>query len=201
MVAVGRRGDGEGIEDGGHPHASKDGWSGACLGEVLMRRARSDALPENQDLEHRGHPHSPAKDGWSGAGLGEVLVRRARSDALPENQDLEHGGHPHAPAKDGWSGAGLGEVLVRRARSDALPENTRYVDTGCDVHSNCLTCPLVRCRYDEPGGARRIRSRGRDQTIVARRRAGEGVEEIASRIGVSRRTVFRALARTRRGGR
>ena len=104
MVAVGRRGDGEGIEDGGHPHASKDGWSGACLGEVLVRRARSDALPENQDLEHRGHPHA---------------------------------------SKDGWSGAGLGEVLVRRARSDALPENTRYVDTGCDVHSNCLTCPLV----------------------------------------------------------
>ena len=93
-----------------------------------------------------------------------------------------------------------GEV-TRRARSDALPENTRYVDTGCEVHSSCLTCPLVRCRYDEPGGARRLISRGRDRSIVALRRRGMGFEEIASRFGVSRRTVFRALARGREPGR
>jgi hypothetical protein len=87
--------------------------------------------------------------------------------------------------------------MLRRARSDALPENTRYADSGCDVHPNCLTCPLVRCRYDEPGGTRRLMSEGRDRSIVALRRAGEDLESIASRFGVSRRTVFRALARDR----
>jgi hypothetical protein len=92
-------------------------------------------------------------------------------------------------------------VIERRARSDALPEHTRYVDTGCDVHPSCLTCPLVRCRYDEPGGARRLLSRGRDRSIVALRRQGVGFEEIARRFGVSRRTVFRALARGRVSGR
>jgi transposase len=40
-------------------------------------------------------------------------------------------------------------------------------------------------------------SEGRDRSIVALRRAGEDLESIASRFGVSRRTVFRALARER----
>jgi transposase-like protein len=85
----------------------------------------------------------------------------------------------------------------RLARRDALPENTQYADTGCDVHPSCLTCPLVRCRYDEPGGVRRVLSDGRDRSIVALQRTGVGVDEIARRYGVSRRTVFRALARSR----
>jgi transposase-like protein len=130
-----------------------------------------------------------------------IIRRRTRSDALPENTVLQDLGHPHAPAEDGGT-AGLGRIgPFRRTRSDALPENTRYTDTGCDVHPSCLTCPLVRCRYDEPGGARRVFSEGRDRSIVALRRSGRDVEEIASRFGVSRRTVFRALARSRNGRR
>jgi Homeodomain-like domain len=85
----------------------------------------------------------------------------------------------------------------RRARRDALPENTQYADTGCDVHPSCLTCPLVRCRYDVPGGVRRLMSEGRDLSMVEMQRAGNGVDEIARRCGVSRRTVFRVLARSR----
>jgi hypothetical protein len=88
-------------------------------------------------------------------------------------------------------------VLTRRTRRDALPEHTQYADTGCEVHHSCLSCPLVRCRYDEPGGARRLRSEGRDRQIVALQRSGEAVSQIAQRFGVSRRTVFRALARGR----
>jgi len=84
----------------------------------------------------------------------------------------------------------------RRARRDALPEHTQYADTGCDVHPTCLSCPLVRCRYDEPGGARRLLSEGRDRQIVALRRSGEAINQIAGRFGVSRRTVFRVLARS-----
>jgi transposase-like protein len=91
---------------------------------------------------------------------------------------------------------GVGE-LMRRTRRDALPEHTHYADTGCEVHPSCLTCPLVRCRYDEPGGARRLLSEGRDQQIAALQRSGDSINQIARRFGVSRRTVFRALARSR----
>jgi hypothetical protein len=91
------------------------------------------------------------------------------------------------------------EVILERARKDALPEHTQYADTGCSLHPSCLTCPLVRCRYEEPGGTRGVISRGRDQSIVALRRNGLGFEEIARRCGVSRRTVFRALARSKDG--
>lgn len=88
----------------------------------------------------------------------------------------------------------LGERAPRR---DALPEHTSYADTGCDIHSSCLTCPLVRCRYDEPGGARKLLSDERDRSILDLRREGRPISAIASRFGVSRRTVFRVLAHSR----
>jgi AraC-like DNA-binding protein len=87
----------------------------------------------------------------------------------------------------------------RRVRDDALPENLEYPDTGCGLWERCLTCPLPRCRYDEPGGARQIFLRERDSEI-ARLRRGDGVsiDELAQRFGVSRRTVFRVLRRATR---
>jgi transposase-like protein len=91
------------------------------------------------------------------------------------------------------------ESYSRKPRRDALPEHTPYQDTGCDVHPSCLSCPLVRCRYDEPGGARKLLSDERDRSIVVLQRRGETVNSIARRFGVSRRTVFRALARSRGG--
>jgi hypothetical protein len=75
-----------------------------------------------------------------------------------------------------------------------LPENAEYRDEGCDLFASCLGCPLPRCRYDEPGGARMMLNRVRDQEI---RRlhydAALSVDEIAMRYRVSRRTVFRVL--------
>jgi len=96
------------------------------------------------------------------------------------------------------NGQGLADLdQGRRTRRDALPEHTQYADTGCDVHPNCLTCPLVRCRYDEPGGVRRVYSEDRDRAIVRAHGEGAPLDAIARRFGVSRRTVFRALARAR----
>jgi hypothetical protein len=91
-----------------------------------------------------------------------------------------------------------GDVLQRPARRDALPEHTHYADHGCDLHPNCLTCPLVRCRYDDPGGARRLLSDARDARIIDLQRQGRPINAIAQRFGVSRRTVFRVLARSKR---
>lgn len=84
----------------------------------------------------------------------------------------------------------------RRLRADALPEYTHYRDDGCDIHPHCLSCPLPRCRYEEPGGLRALLNQRRDREIVELRRRGVPVEVLAERFGVSRRTVFRILERT-----
>jgi hypothetical protein len=89
--------------------------------------------------------------------------------------------------------------LGRAPRRDALPEHTMYADTGCDIQSSCLACPLVRCRYDEPGGARKLLSEDRDRDILSLRSEGRPISAIATRFGISRRTVFRVLAQDRRG--
>lgn len=82
----------------------------------------------------------------------------------------------------------------KRTRQDALPENSDYRDEGCDLFASCLTCPLPRCRYDEPGGARTMMNRVRDEEIRRLRfDADIPVDEISMRFRVSRRTVFRVL--------
>lgn len=80
-----------------------------------------------------------------------------------------------------------------RVRADALPEYTHYRDDGCEVHPHCLSCPLPRCRYEEPGGLRALLNERRDREIVDLRLRGVSVEELADRFGVSRRTIFRVL--------
>jgi hypothetical protein len=82
-----------------------------------------------------------------------------------------------------------------------LPEHTRYIDSGCDVHPSCLSCPLVRCRYDDPRGVPGLLSLDRDRGILALRREGRPISLIAQRFGISRRTVFRVLAADRAGHR
>lgn len=85
-------------------------------------------------------------------------------------------------------------VREKRTRQDALPENSEYRDEGCDLFASCLTCPLPRCRYDEPGGARTMMNRVRDDEIRRLRfDAGMPVDEISMRFRISRRTVFRVL--------
>ena len=85
----------------------------------------------------------------------------------------------------------------RKVRIDALPEHLDYRDGGCDLAPTCLRCPLARCRYDEPGGARAVFQTSRDEAV--RRRRGEGIviDALAAEFGLSRRSVFRILARGR----
>lgn len=79
---------------------------------------------------------------------------------------------------------------------DRLPENTKYKDDGCSVSSSCFTCPLPRCRYEEPGGLRAVLNQLRDNQILTLKQAGVPVEDLAVRFQVSRRTVFRVLEGT-----
>ena len=86
--------------------------------------------------------------------------------------------------------------IRRRGSRDPLPENTKYKDDGCSVSDSCFTCPLPRCRYEEPGGLRAVLNQMRDSEILALRQAGVPVEDLALRFQVSRRTVFRVLEGT-----
>jgi hypothetical protein len=79
------------------------------------------------------------------------------------------------------------------SRGDALPEHLEYRDNGCSVSSSCLSCPLPRCRYDVPGGARALLNLQRDAGIRRLHDDEVAVDEIASRFQVSRRTVFRIV--------
>ena len=85
----------------------------------------------------------------------------------------------------------------RKIRSDALPEHLHYRDGGCELSPSCLRCPLVRCRYDEPGGARKLQQLSRDAAVQVRRQEGVGIDALAAEFAISRRSVFRSLARGR----
>lgn len=85
----------------------------------------------------------------------------------------------------------------RKVRTDALPEHIDYRDGGCQFASSCLRCPLERCRYDTPGGARTLLQTPRDRALRRRRDEGARIETLAAEFGLSRRSVFRILARQR----
>jgi hypothetical protein len=88
--------------------------------------------------------------------------------------------------------------LERPRRIDALPEHTDYEDRGCDLYPSCLSCPLPRCRYEEPGGAAAMIRTGRDATILRlAQEDGMNVDCLAQMFGLSRRTIFRVLRGSR----
>ena len=79
---------------------------------------------------------------------------------------------------------------------DRLPEFTAFRDQGCDLHPSCLSCPLPRCRYDDPGWLQR-EERGQRDAEILRARIAESlpVALLAARFGVSTRTVHRVIKR------
>jgi len=77
---------------------------------------------------------------------------------------------------------------------DLPPEYCHYRDEGCEFAESCLTCPLPKCIYDEPGGKQHCRKSQRDEEIVRLFYVeGKGAKELALRFGISQRTVQRAL--------
>ena len=76
-----------------------------------------------------------------------------------------------------------------------LPENTVYRDTGCDLASSCLECPLALCKYDDPNQGRRSRTIMRDTEIMRLFAEGFKVSAIALKVNVSKRTVYRIIQR------
>ena len=77
-------------------------------------------------------------------------------------------------------------------------EYCHYRDEGCELADSCLSCPLPRCVYDEPGGRQHWLKSLRDREIVRLANSeGKGIKELALMFGISQRTVQRALKRAR----
>ena len=83
---------------------------------------------------------------------------------------------------------------------DLLPEDMHWRDEGCEFFPSCLNCPLERCIEEEPGGRRRLKRQARIRRITNLKNGGKSPAEIARIIGVSTRTVQRALSDVRKGG-
>ena len=61
---------------------------------------------------------------------------------------------------------------------------------------SCLSCPLPKCKHDDPGWLRSYRRAQRDRRLLrVRSRENATVGELAQRFHISQRTVHRILAR------
>ncbi len=81
---------------------------------------------------------------------------------------------------------------------DTIPEYCTYEDTGCEVASACLECPLPRCKFDDPIWYQRHRRLAKDfQIMYTIQQECLTVEEAAEKFSVTVRTVFRILQRCR----
>lgn len=116
--------------------------------------------------------------------------------------DVQTHGQISAQVESSASMSDMRDTAARTRRprpskwEDDLPENMTFRDDGCDIHPHCLTCPLPRCKYDDPQGVRRLLQIGRDAEIVRlRREEGVPVNLLAQLYGLSRRSVFRILRR------
>jgi hypothetical protein len=85
--------------------------------------------------------------------------------------------------------------MVMRVRADALPEGFDHPDVGCCFAPSCLACPLPRCRYEYPYLVPVLRQDMRAPQAHALRSQGASIEEVRQALGLSRRTVYRLLAR------
>ena len=76
---------------------------------------------------------------------------------------------------------------------DLPPEYCHYRDEGCEFLNSCLNCPLPQCLYDEPRGKQRFLKELRNREIERLYRDGWKIKELAMVLGLSRRTIQRAL--------
>jgi hypothetical protein len=85
------------------------------------------------------------------------------------------------------------ESEFNEPKLDLPPEYYRYLDEGCELAASCLKCPFPVCIYEQPRGKQSWLKRQRYKQIVKLFAQGKRIKEIAKSLGVSRRTVQRAL--------
>ena len=84
------------------------------------------------------------------------------------------------------------------AVADAVPEFVHYEDTGCEVSTSCLECPLPQCRYDDPVWYQQYKRLTRDFRVCSIIQSeGLTADQAAKRFSVTVRTIFRIMQRCR----
>lgn len=72
-----------------------------------------------------------------------------------------------------------------------------WQDTGCDLHPACLSCPLPRCRYDEPYDRHAEERADCDAHVLAALAEGVPRNEVMERFNISNRTLLRVIQQRR----
>lgn len=85
------------------------------------------------------------------------------------------------------------EEADQQNEPDLPPEYCHYRDEGCEFIDSCLNCPLPQCLYDEPRGKQKWLKELRNREIERLYRDGWKIRELATTLGLSRRTIQRAL--------
>jgi hypothetical protein len=84
--------------------------------------------------------------------------------------------------------------LIERHRRAWNPGDFMNLNTtGCDIYSDCLTCPLPVCQLEIEGGSRALLLAARDAAAHDLKRNGWETARVARFVGMSRRNAFRVL--------
>lgn len=99
------------------------------------------------------------------------------------------------------AGVPIGQFRTPFTRPERQPErhldnnHKVIVDNGCKVSAKCTECPLPTCVDDFQGGFRSaINHMVRDPEIQRLAEKGVAPTEIARRMGMSKRNIYRVLA-------
>ena len=92
----------------------------------------------------------------------------------------------------------MSSLSSTKTLADTVPEFYHYEDNGCEVSPSCLSCPLPRCKYDDPIWFQRYQRLARDlKVLTTMQLEGLTVERTAERFSVTVRTIFRIMRRCR----
>ena len=93
----------------------------------------------------------------------------------------------------GDDGVEIARVEATEHEPDLPPEYCHYRDEGCEFADSCLNCPFPQCLYEQPRGRQRWLKELRNREISRLFGEGWGVKELALLLGLSQRTIQRAL--------
>lgn len=83
--------------------------------------------------------------------------------------------------------------------SNKMELRERRQDKGCGLSPCCLDCPFPSCAQEEPDGGKSWFKARRDASIAdLRRNSGISTEELGRQFRVSRRTVYRAIEKSKK---
>ena len=79
-------------------------------------------------------------------------------------------------------------------------EFKHWKDVGCtEVSPSCLTCPLPKCKHDDPYAHKRIQVRLKYQMWMnTMETEGVSVDAMAKKVNVTPRSIFRAISTIKR---